>query len=526
MNITSFTTGELDRLGRLHPSAPREALPQSAFDDIAALASAVCDMPMALILHFEGLKPTVKARHGHERPEEQELIDFCTHEQAMLRRGCLATGTGRDKALHTCACLPIQPHGSPALGALCVGDYQKKAISKVMQDALVRLANMAEGLHEREGERRELSVSQPDERHLQNKILAALTASGLDLIAYISPDYVYRYVNHRYLTYWGLREEDIIGHPVAALVGEALFATMVKPNLDSALAGNELSLEALVEFTGVGKRHVEVAYIPARDEHGALGVVVRCHDIDAIKQRKAQLRQALALLEHKSLEQERFIHIISHDLREPINTINNFASLLADDQTVALPPHGQKYLRFVREGGQRMAALLDDLLHLVRLEQHAIQWQPVDLSKIVDEVCSDLSAQIQRAGGTVERQSLPTVVGDPSLLRIAMQNLISNALKFSRKATSPLVQLSGHCDNDAACISVTDNGIGMPPERLDSIFEMFKRLHSSREYEGTGLGLSICRRIAELHGGSVSVTSTLGEGSCFAITLPMRQTGS
>ncbi|HEY9095537.1 MAG TPA: PAS domain-containing sensor histidine kinase, partial [Hydrogenophaga sp.] len=474
MTIASFTSGEMDRLARLQAHGARAALPQSAFDDIAALASAVCEAPIALIVHFDELRPTVKARNQQLRLEEPELLEFCSREPFKPGEVKLGGRVGPGGVLRMCACVPIMGQGSQVLGALCVGHHQHNPIAQPKLDALKRLASMVEGLHEREGERRELRDNQPDEVHLQNKILAALTASGLDLIAYISPDYVYRYVNHRYLAYWGLRESDIIGRPVADLVGKELFETLVKPNLDGALEGNELSLEAIVDFTAVGKRHVEVVYIPACDAHSTVGVVVRSHDIDAIKQRKAQLREALALLEHKTLEQERFIHIISHDLREPINTINNFASLLDEDDAVSLPPQGKKYLRFVREGGQRIATLLDDLLHMVRLEQHAIQLQPVDLTQIVDQVCADLRDQIQRANGTVEHRALPVVEGDPSLLRIVMQNLVSNALKFAQKAVSPHVQLDAHCDDGFAHISVTDNGIGMPSERLASIFEMFK----------------------------------------------------
>jgi PAS domain S-box-containing protein len=353
-------------------------------------------------------------------------------------------------------------------------------------------------------------------------VLAAVAVSGLDLISYIGPDYVYRFVNHRYLTYWNKKEEEIVGQKVVELLGQALFESMVKPLLDKALEGQSVEFEAVVDFAGVGRRHVEVAYIPARDSDGAMGVVVRAHDIDAIKQRKAQLRETVALLERKTLEQERFIHIISHDLREPINTINNFSSLLAEDENVVWPEHARRYLRFIQEGGQRMVSLLDDLLHLVRLDRHAIELRPVDLGEIATQVQCDLSSQFERSGGRLEIDQLPMVTGDATLLRIVVQNLVSNALKFTDKKTLPVVRLSANSDAVFGYIHCSDNGIGIPPDKLDSIFDMFTRLHSRKEIEGTGLGLSICRRIAELHGGSVSVTSAPGEGSCFTLALPLK----
>lgn len=115
---------------------------------------------------------------------------------------------------------------------------------------------------------------------------------------------------------------------------------------------------------------------------------------------------------------------------------------------------------------------------------------------------------------------MPTVSGDRSLLRVVLQNLVANGLKFSRKGVPPLVQVSAEKIDGVTHIAVQDNGIGIPTSQLDKVFDMFKRLHSLKEYDGTGLGLSIARRIAELHGGEVRVRSVPDEGSCFRLVLP------
>jgi signal transduction histidine kinase len=250
-------------------------------------------------------------------------------------------------------------------------------------------------------------------------------------------------------------------------------------------------------------------------------VVVRTHDIDAIKQRKAQLREAVALLEHKTLEQERFIHIISHDLREPINSINNFAGLLASEEGIAWPGKSRRYLDYVRSGGQRMELLLNDLLEFVRLEHHAMERQPVDLGQLMAEVRDDLAVALERSSGRLTVDPLPITWGDPTLLRVALQNLVSNALKFVRPDGSPEVSVSHLVEGKTLCLTVQDNGIGIAPDKLDAVFDMFKRLHNKKQYAGTGLGLSICRRVAELHGGSIGVSSTPGQGSCFTLRLPL-----
>lgn len=312
-----------------------------------------------------------------------------------------------------------------------------------------------------------------------------------------------------------------MGRRVADLAGEDRFQDVIKPHIDRALAGEATQLETAFSFPGMGVRQVEVSYLPAYGDAGrVLGVVVRVHDIEQRKQREDDLNQALASLEQKTLEQERFIHIISHDLREPINTINNFAGLLTSEPGLADLPGASRYLDFVVQGGRRMETLLNDLLNLVRLDQSAVDRQPTDLNLLARQVRDDLAMALQRSNGQLLISDLPTVSGDPSLLRIALQNLVSNALKFSRPGIPPVVTLSAQAAGDTWSIAVSDNGIGMPADQLDAVFDIFKRLHSRKQYDGTGLGLSICRRIAELHNGRIGVTSEQGVGSCFTLVLP------
>jgi signal transduction histidine kinase len=167
-----------------------------------------------------------------------------------------------------------------------------------------------------------------------------------------------------------------------------------------------------------------------------------------------------------------------------------------------------------------MESLLNDLLNLVRLNQSAVDRQPADLNLLASQVRDDLAMALQRSNGQLLIGDLPTVSGDPSLLRIVIQNLVGNGLKFSRPGTLPVVTVSALAVEGSWRIAVSDNGIGMPADQLDKVFEMFTRLHARKQYDGTGLGLSICRRIAELHQGSISVTSEPGVGSCFTLILP------
>jgi len=537
MQVAPLPANETQRLERLRSYGVLDTLPQSAFDDITALASSICGTPIALISLVDQDRQWFKARYGLEALQTSREVAFCSHAindpgHVMEVEDATRDWRFKDNPLVTAAPdirfyagAPIVTDDGFALGTVCVIDRRARSLNDGQREALRSLANLVVSLIEHEKEHLELHRHRAAEAKRQTELLAALTAAGLDLISFVDAEYTYRYVNARYLKYWNRTEPEIVGHRIADLMGQALFEQTIQPHFDRALAGETVNYEVLLDFPGMGPRHVDVSYLPAINEGGeVIGVVVRAHDIHSLKQHEKDLEGTVALLEHKTLEQERFIHIISHDLREPINTITNFAGLLAEDERLALPDHAQRYLRFVRSGGLRMKSLLEDLLNFLHLEHHAIQRVSVDLTQLVVDIRDDLGATLADKGGRVEFGLLHTASGDATLLRILLQNLVSNGLKFSRKGIAPLVKITSSLENGSLQLQVCDNGIGIAADQTDKIFGMFTRLHSKKEYEGSGLGLSICKRVAELHGGRVSVTSESGSGSCFTLQLPAAPT--
>ncbi len=172
-----------------------------------------------------------------------------------------------------------------------------------------------------------------------------------------------------------------------------------------------------------------------------------------------------------------------------------------------------------------MQLLIEDLLTFSRVGTQSRPFVETDLNKTARAVVSDLETAIQAAGGTVEVGDLPTVVADEPQIRQLLQNLISNAIKFHRPDVPPVVRIDSTTKGRFAEISVSDNGIGFDPRYANRIFRVFERLHGRGEYPGTGIGLALCRKIAERHGGSVTVDSTPGEGSVFTVTLPLQRIG-
>jgi PAS domain S-box-containing protein len=360
--------------------------------------------------------------------------------------------------------------------------------------------------------------------HDQQQIehLMAVASNSLDLQSFIDRHYRYHYVNQTWLDYWQLDRSQVEGNTAAALWGEDVFNEFVKPRIDRALNGELVEYQSTLSFPQRGLRHVDLAYIPARDADGdVIGVVVRVHDIDNLKQMGETLQQMVQKLEEKNQSQERLIHTLSHDLREPVNTLVNFSSLLMEEYLSILPPEARRYLGFIHSGSERLRQLLNDLVSLVRLDQSVVQRDPCNLNSIFSNVIHDLNAAITRTHATIRCNDLPTVMGQATLLQLLLQNLLTNALKFIPKDVAPVITIDAVADERGWLIRVVDNGIGIAEPYREKVFDLFARLHPRNEYDGTGFGLAACRRIVELHGGRIWIEpAPNGPGCCFCLTLP------
>lgn len=533
MQAAPSPANEALRLNRLHGLGVLDTLPQEAYDHITSLASTICGTPIALISLVDSNRQWFKSRVGLEPTETPRELAFCAHaihspHDVMVVRDALCDERFHDNPLVTgapdirfYAGAPIVTDEGLALGTVCVIDREPRDLSAGQLSSLQSLAKLVLTLMAHDAQRREDEARRRTAEARESQIQAALTAAGLDLLSFVDHEYRYRYVNRCYLDYWGLPENQIVGRCIPEVMGEPLFSSVVKPHFDQALNGREVAYVADIHFPGKGLRTVEVSYLPVRGaEGGVSGVVVRAHDIHAIRQRERRLEATVEQLEHKTLEQQRFIHIVSHDLREPINTITNFAGLLAEE------PHldsatAARYLNFMLEGSRRMKKLLDDLIELLVLDRHALNVSQVSMDALVSSVQDDLRLAIERSSARLEVQTLHPVQGDATLLRIVMQNLIGNALKFCPADRAPEIRIDSELGPDGTTqVRVCDNGIGIPAGQSENIFEMFTRLNNKRDYQGSGLGLAISRRIAELLNGTIHVRANTGPGSCFVLALP------
>ena len=241
----------------------------------------------------------------------------------------------------------------------------------------------------------------------------------------------------------------------------------------------------------------------------------------ALRRSHAELERREAELSRVNESLEQFVRIAAHDLREPLNTVQQFSNLLYEDHGDTLPADGQAFLDLVRKGAARMRGLLDDMLHYTRLQQQEVgEPQPVVLDEVLGEVREALAAQLRNSGGTLRTESLPVVNGHRAMLSLLFQNLVSNALKFVPPGRPPIVRVYARRTPRYQEIVVSDNGIGIEPEDAHKLFMPFARLNLRRHYEGTGLGLALCRQAAQAHGGDIMVHSRPGDGSDFVLRLP------
>jgi signal transduction histidine kinase len=231
-----------------------------------------------------------------------------------------------------------------------------------------------------------------------------------------------------------------------------------------------------------------------------------------------KVRQRTAEMESKNKELEQFAYVASHDLQEPLRTISGFVDLLHKEYRDRLDGNGEKYLTYLFQASDRMKTLIKDLLDYSRIgrEKEAML---IDCNLLMEEIRADLGKTIRDSGVRIHTQTLPTLRAYPTELKLLLQNLITNSIKFRRPDRTPEITISSVQENGFWKFMVGDNGIGIEKQFQERIFIIFQRLHNRAQYEGSGIGLAHCKKIVELHGGSIRVDSEPGEGSQFSFTI-------
>jgi signal transduction histidine kinase len=234
-----------------------------------------------------------------------------------------------------------------------------------------------------------------------------------------------------------------------------------------------------------------------------------------------RVRERTAALEEVNDSLKEFAYVVSHDLRAPLRSIQGFAHALRNDYSEQLDSIAQDYLRRIIAASEKLNTLISDLLNYSQLNRARLQLKRVNLDEILAEALNQLAAELEITNAQVTIiDTLPVVIGNPSILLQVLINLLSNAIKFVESGKQPHVRIYAQTTGGFVRLLVEDNGIGIPDEQQAQIFGVFERLHGQETYPGVGMGLAIVRKAVERMNGTVGVESQVGQGSRFWISLP------
>ena len=364
--------------------------------------------------------------------------------------------------------------------------------------------------------------------------LAAIVASSDDAILSKTLDGT--------ITSWNAGAERMFGYTAAEMVGASVLKLFPPERVDEerAIIGQIARGEPVDHFETErickdGRRiFVSVSGSPVRDGSGRIvGAAKIARNITAERKAREEIRRLNANLERRVAERtaeleaanrelEAFSYSVSHDLRAPLRAMDGFSQAVLEDFGSQLPEAGRRYLHTIRQAAQRMGALIDDLLRFSRLSRLPVKRAAVDHTALVRLVLEELGAPWTERKVEVKLGELPMGEGDAALLKQVWENLLGNALKYTRRREQAVIEIGAKRAEDEDLFFVKDNGAGFDMRYADKLFTVFQRLHRADEFEGTGVGLAIVQRVVERHGGRVWAEAEVERGATFYFTLRRR----
>ena len=281
---------------------------------------------------------------------------------------------------------------------------------------------------------------------------------------------------------------------------------------------------------------VDTTIVPFLNEQGKprqyvairADITARKQAEEAVHRMNAELERRVvertAQLESANRELEAFSYSVSHDLRAPLRAVDGFSQAVIEDFGPQLPEEGRRLLQTIRHSAQRMGALIDDLLSFSRLNRQELSKRSVNTNALVRAVLQELGAPWPDRQVQVRVAELPPNLGDPALLKQVWINLLANALKYTRKRDTALIEIGCESRPEGPVYFVRDNGTGFDMKYAGKLFGVFQRLHRMEDYEGTGVGLATVQRIIHRHGGRIWAEAAVDGGATFFFTLEKEAT--
>ena len=341
------------------------------------------------------------------------------------------------------------------------------------------------------------------------------------------------------VTSWNQGAEKLFGYPAAEMIGQPVARLIPADRLaeETMILQRIAQGESVRDFETVRVRRdgrlidVSVTVSAIKDPAGRIiGASKVARSITERKQAEATIQELNAGLERRVAERtaqleaanrelEAFSYSVSHDLRAPLRAMDGFSQAVLEDFGARLPDEGRRYLETIRSSAQRMGELIDDLLAFARLSRQDLNRREVDTGLLVRRVLAELGNPWPGRLVQLRLGPLPACVADPALLKQVWVNLLSNALKYTRRREEAEIEIGWARSGGPDVFYVRDNGAGFDPRYAGKLFGVFQRMHRLEDYEGTGVGLAIVQRIVHRHGGRVWAEAQVDRGATFYFTL-------
>lgn len=342
-----------------------------------------------------------------------------------------------------------------------------------------------------------------------------------DMILRFDRNLTIRFANDKYAAHVGSTTDELVGRylPEVACAPEQTADLMNIENYTREAPVR--SLEVCTEGPDGKEDWMFWTAVAIFDENGVTEVVSVGRDITEAKRQQHQVEAQTNELRRKNEALDQFTATVSHDLKAPLRHLSMFAEMISEDLHRGEFAELAHYSDHVRKSAARMRRIIDSLLEFSQIAYRITSPKPVALSDVVRDALVLLETHVQETSGRIDVRPLPDVMGDPELLKRLAQNLIGNALKYRHPDKAPVVRVYSRQNDDGVAFIVEDDGIGIDPQHVERIFEVFQRLHRDETvYQGTGVGLALARRIVESHNGVIALDTSYGPGARFVVTFP------
>lgn len=534
MREPGLPKNEQQRLERLLAYDVLDTMPEQVYDDIVALAAHICQVPIALVSLVDKDRQWFKARFGLDAPETPRSISFCGHvvesgemlqvedsfEDERFFDNPLATGAPHVRS-YTGA--PLETSGGLVLGTLCVIDNEAKKLSESQVEQLTALSRLVmQQLELRMQIRhRELAEEREAEAARMEALYKRFFDISLDMLFIGGFDGYAKQLNEAWTETLGFTSDELKSKPFIEFVYEE-DRSATETQVAYLASGEKQSVRFRNRYQTKDGSHRWLQWTVAVDYEAAIVIAV-ARDVSKSVADEADLRTARDVAQQANKSKSTFLAQMSHELRTPLNSVIGFTNLLLKNKAKNLRDKDLVYLDRIGSNGKHLLGLINDVLDLSKIEaDHTeLSRESVDLAALANSVTDSMASSFQEKGNRlsiVVPANVQPLDADPRRLKQILINLLGNANKFTDNG---LVEIVVHVDSlgAPARIDVVDTGVGIPKEKLATIFEAFRQVDEGhdRTYEGTGLGLAIARSLCELHGFKLSVASELGAGTTFSI---------